>query len=94
MKIGTEVDNSVYITGIMINETIEELPQGFINIVFILNDEEIIQPYFYCYTSSIKQYNLEIPSVNKKILNAIDYKIETPTEEQLQYYYDNLLSLD
>lgn len=94
IEIVVESDGMVNLTGTVTNETTNELPQGFVNLVFDVNGKKITKEYFYYYTSPIKEISLEIYNVDKNIAKAKDYKVEKPTDEQLKYYYENKLSLD
>ncbi len=93
LKIQKVNSKQVYLTASLVNKTTEKELNSFINLVFSVDNKKYTEVCYYKFTKDLSEITIEMDILNNKFLNAKDYYIEKPSDDQLREYYSKYLGL-
>ena len=76
--------NLSIVSGYLKNQSSQPAPKGYIKIIFTIGTETFEEILYHDEISGNGTYKLEWQHKNEQLVDAIDYKLETPTEEEIK----------
>lgn len=84
LEIVNDSSNIEVVNGTLTNESNQTIPAGCFKVTFELNSDNITKNFCYLELKPNQSVPLELQHQEKKLINAIDYKIEPLSKEELE----------
>lgn len=85
-KISYEYNAYGVVTATLTNRSKDSIGPGFINVNFLVDEDVEVLSFYYPLLASNESVPLELQFSSANVLNAKDYTITWPTEEEMSYY--------